>query len=174
MNNKGVRTEGIEEISKMTLENLLMEKFRELQLAREAGEPAYFDALSQSIEILLKASPNAYTDLMSIKEEMQKELEQEYTNIQNAASQAQDEIYRKSILETRIEEADWLFRITYEEFLIEIFQKNQLIGIASSEVPRDLLPNEEPQEIVEQEELDTEPKGKKRLRIGKPKLMKQQ
>jgi len=173
MNRKGVKVEGIEEVSQMTLENLLMEKFRELQLAREAGEAEYFDALSQSIEVLLKASPKAYNDLMAIKNEMQKELEEEYINISNDASRAPDEIYRQNILERRVGEADWLFRITYEESLIEVMQKNHIISMISSELPEVI--QTEPEEDQEQEEISIEaPKSKKRLRIGKPKLMKQQ
>jgi hypothetical protein len=174
---KSVKPEDIGEVSQVTLENLLMEKFRELQLAREAGEPEYFDALSQSIEILLKAHPKAYNDLMTVKEEMQKELEEEYMNIQNDASRAQDEIYRQHMLETRVGEADWLFRITYEESLIEVMQKNNIIGMMSSELPEIIPEIEQFEEEIpeESEEMTIEaPKPRRKLKIGKPRLMKQQ
>jgi len=173
MKKDGVRVEGIEEVTQLSLENLLLEKFRNLQLAREAGDAQYFDSLSQSIEVLLKANPIAYKDLMAIKEEMQQELEQEYINITNDANKAPDEIYRQHILESRVEEADWLYRITYEETLIEIFQKNNIIGMVSSEIPEAVSIEEEPEEP--EEELDIKPpSSKKRLKIGKPKLMRQQ
>ena len=173
MYKQGVKVDDIEQMTQLTLENLLMEKFRELQLAREAGDPDYFDAISQSIEILLKASPNAYNDFMTIKAEMDQELEQEYINIQNDASKAQDEIYRQHILDSRTAEADWIYRITYEESLIEVFQKNGLIGLFSSEAPH-IEPIVEPQTQPEEQEEQEESSKKKKLKIGKPKLIRQQ
>jgi len=165
----------VEAIDKMTLENLLMEKFRVLQLAREEGQPDLFDSVSQSIEILLKASPYAYDELMKIKEEMSQELEKEYINIQNDANKAQDEIYRQHILESRVDEADWIFRITYEETLIEVFQKYRIIGFMTTETPKVVEEAEyEPEEENDEEEMTIEePKKKKKLKVRKPKLMRQ-
>jgi len=172
-----MKGEAIEDVSQLTLENLLMEKFRELQRAREAGDAEFFDNFSTSLEILLKASPKAYNDLMAIKEEMQQELEEEYMNIQQDASQAQDEIYRQHMLESRMQEADWLYRITYEEVLIEIMQKNRIIGtIMPKEIPEPLP--EEP--IQEYEPVPQQQEPKQQLQINppvkknKPKLMRQQ
>jgi len=187
MNRKGMIAEGVEDITRLTLENLLMEKFRVLQLCREEGDADVFDSVSQSIEILLKASPYAYADLMKIKQEMQKELEEEYKNIESDANKTQDEIYRKHLIDSRVEEAEWIYRITYEEVLVEIFQKNQLIASLIYDEPTDVqdvdviqeYEEEQPQEEQEpQEELTIDApekrKNKKRIKVRRPKLMRQQ
>jgi len=169
---KGMKAEGIEEIAQITLENLLMEKFRELQLARETGDAGYFDTVSQSIEVLMKACPVAYNDLMVEKSEMVEELQKEYAEIEKYASTAPDEIYKQHILETRVSEADWLFRITYEELLVEVMQKNQIIGVISPGVPEIMSEEEEPQEFVAEEEDEIKIEKPQKMKVKKPKLLK--
>ena len=50
-----------------TLEDRLAHKFDDLQVAREDHQDGLFDEISKSIEVLMKAVPQAFEDLMRNK-----------------------------------------------------------------------------------------------------------
>lgn len=115
-----------------TLEDRLSHKFDFLQECRENEDPAGFDQVARSIEVLLKGVPKAYDELMSIKEEMEEDLAEEYEDLSREASQARDEISRDIIINRRSGQADWEFRLLYEEEIMDVMQKHDLINIRST------------------------------------------
>lgn len=155
----------------VTLEETIFEKFNILQMAREEGDGEIFDSMSKSIEVLMMAVPDAKEELLSIKDEMENELGKEYQKIQYRAQRAQDDISKQYILDNKVAEADWTFRVTYEEIIMEVLMKYNL-------VPFKYPPTSEGEiELPEEEaepEPEPEPEKKKKLRVKKPKLLRKE
>ena len=110
-----------------TLEDRLAHKFDDLQIAREDHQTALFDEIARSIEVLFKGVPEAHKELMKEKSELDKDLQEELYAIEEEAKIAKDEIHRQSIYNSRGFKAMWDYREVYEEIIIEVMQKYQLI-----------------------------------------------
>lgn len=145
-----------------TIEERLASKFDDLQVAREDRNALYFDEFGRSIEILLKANQRAYQEFNAEKEEMSEDLNRKYQEIQRTMNNAPDSITRQTIGNMGFQEADWLFRETYEELIMDILIKYDLVPSAQlvkthatvlKEKPRDQTGPEEQKETqpVQQE-----------------------
>ena len=118
-----------EQIFGRTLEDRLANKFDDLQIAREDHQPDLFDEIAKSIEVLLKALPDAFNELMYEKSELDKDLEEETKFIGRQASMAVDDIDRQAIYQSRGFKAMWEYREVYEEVIMEVLQKYHLIPV---------------------------------------------
>jgi len=159
-----------------TLEGRLAKKFDDLQMAREYRDPNAFDEIGRSIEVLFKAIPKAYEELMEEKEDLGTELEEVFADIQERADGANDIITKETMLSNQSYQAQWAYRESYEELIIEKLQKFDLIPInnpkyASIESDGTVAVEEpeEDKEVVEVEEVEEELKPKKKPKM-KPKL----
>lgn len=117
---------------KYVLEDRLAQKFDDLQVSREDRQPELFDEVAKSIEVLLRAVPDAYNDLMEEKETLNNDLYEEVNKIEQEAANAQDEIYRQAILQNKGFTAQWDYREVYEEIIIGVMQKHGLIPMMRS------------------------------------------
>lgn len=159
-----------------TLEGRFARKFDDLQMAREMRNPTAFDELGRSIEILFKAIPRLYTELIEEKEKLDAELETVFEEIQERAESANDVVSREAILNNRSYQAQWAYRESYEELLIDLLQKYGLISIknpkySSIESDASTAVTEEPEEIESIEKEEEKPKKKpKKKSKKKPKL----
>jgi len=115
------------EAKNRTLEDILLEKFEMLQLTRENRNDAVFDEISKSIEILLRAVPDAYGQLMQERREMDLELETELRNVEQKAIRAPDKIASDAILNKESYAVLWEYREVYEEVIIDIMQQHNLM-----------------------------------------------
>jgi len=135
-----------------TLEERLTLKFDELQEAREDNNLGLFDEIAKSIEILFKGLPTAYNMLMQAKNE----LEQQVTIAKNEtlmkANQAQDEISKQHIIKKEFYDLEQEQRDLYEEIIMEVLQRYNLILFKSISTPESYAPYEEPELIPEQSE----------------------
>ena len=172
-----------------TLENRLAYKFDLLQRAREEQDGNMFDSFAQSIEVLLRARKDVYDDLMIIKSRMVENLKQSYAYIDQQARNAPNVITGEAIVKQYTEEVDWQFREDYEEVLIDIMAKYDLIPnaikepamiqpIKSSvldkkvEVPEYIKEMEEEKKVVGNENSEVIQKSEQQKRRGRPpKLM---
>lgn len=160
-----------------TLEGRLARKFDDLQMAREMRNPTAFDELGRSIEVLFKAVPRLYDELMEEKDELDEELDTVFADIQQRAENANDVVSRDAIMNNQSYQAQWAYRETYEELLIEKLQKYGLISIKNPkysmiESDASTAVVEEPEEVEvepEEEEEEEKPKPKPKSK-KKPKL----
>jgi len=113
-----------------TIEEQIANKFSDLQIAREDKNALYFDEFGKSIEILLKANQRAYQEFNAEKEQMVSDLEQQYQEIKIRMNNAPDSISRQVIGNQGYQEADWIFRETYEELIMDILIKYDLVPSA--------------------------------------------
>jgi len=118
-----------EKPSGSTLEERLAYKFDGLQLSREERNHELFDEIAKSIEILMKGLPEAYEELTALKEELIKGLNEELKSIEEEASMATDNIQREFITNQKSYGIKWEFREIYEELIMEVLQKFDLILI---------------------------------------------
>ena len=144
------------EAKNRTLEDILLEKFEMLQLTRENRNDAVFDEISKSIEILLRAVPDAYEQLMHERQEMDVELDDELQNVERRASQAQDRIDADAILNKESYAVLWEYREVYEEVIIDIMQQHNLMPKRNVILGGFSRPNE-----VEEEQPPEQPEQKK-------------
>jgi len=159
-----VKPEEEKPIISRTLEDRLADKFDALQAAREERNHVLFDEIARSIEILLKAIPDAYNQLMVEKAELDKDLVEQLAYIEQQATAAPNQIYRDAILNNESFVAQWDYRETYEEIVIELLQRAKLVPIRQ-QVYGEIQPIEEsPAEIPEQPEQQEQPKPKLSLR----------
>jgi len=150
-----------------SLEDRLARKFDELQISRENHMPELFDELAKSLEVLMKAVPDAYEELMTEKQKLDKELEKEEQDTMLQAQMSRDEISKEFIISKRMTDAMWEYREIYEEIIIEILQKYDLISIRkfSSSMMSDydsevqMQPYEQPQQ-QQYQNPPTQKKGK--------------
>jgi len=112
-----------------SLEDRLARKFDELQLARETRNHIAFDEIAKSIEVLLKSIPTAHKDLTKQKDELEEDLDSIIQEIENKANNALDQISQEAILNNEGFSAEWDYRETYEEVIMEVLQKYDLIPI---------------------------------------------
>lgn len=110
-----------------TLEDRLAHKFDDLQMAREDHQADLFDEIAKSIEVLMKAVPRAFEELMGYKQELNDDLDDETQAIEQEASYARDEIHKQAIYQSRGFKAMWDYREVYEEVIMEVMQKYKLI-----------------------------------------------
>jgi len=144
-----------------TLEDILLSKFETLQLTRESRNDAVFDEIAKSIEILLRAVPDAYQQLMREKDEMDSELEEELYRVKQKANHAKDQIDADSIFNKESYVVLWEYREVYEELIIDIMQQHNLMpkrnivlgGFSSQPEQKEI---EEP-EIVEEPQEEKKP-----------------
>ena len=113
--------------TKHLLEDRLAQKFDDLQLAREERVPHLFDEIGRSIEVLLRAVPQAYQELAFERQQLDAELEEAIYEIYRQASQAPDPIYRDAIVNNKSSAAEWEYREAYEEIIIDVLQKHGLV-----------------------------------------------
>lgn len=119
------------EVVVRTLEDRLANKFDMLQLAREQRNDIIFDEIARSIEVLLKAVPDAYKLLMEEKKNLDKDLEDKSQDIQKRAENAQNKITADAIISNEGFILEWDYREVYEELVIELLQQFKLIPIRS-------------------------------------------
>jgi len=112
-----------------TLEEGLYKKFGELQIAREDKSPAMFDEIAKSIEVRLIAVPGAHNELMEVKKAMRGILYREKEKILQEASNSIDVINRQKYLNQENYEVEWEFRDIYEEQIMWVMQKYQLVSM---------------------------------------------
>jgi hypothetical protein len=145
-----------EKIFGQTLEDRLAHKFNELQEARENRQSELFDEIAKSIEVLLKGVPDAYSDLMKEKTELNRDLEVETRDIQSEVSFARDDIHKQAIWEKRGYKAMWDYREVYEEVIMDTFQKYQLVTIRRPQKSFLLRPDDVPPNVLQQMNLTPE------------------
>lgn len=147
-----------------TLEERLADKFDYLQVAREEksidGSDIAFDEIAKSIEILMKAMPEAYQYLMDQKKVLDDNFIEERDDIVREANAARDGISREVIFGRRMEVAKWDYREIYEEILMDVMQAFQLVDMkrpsSVSIIPSSRPEEPEPQAQKEavQQQLD--------------------
>jgi len=157
----------------LSLEDRLARKFDDLQIAREIRNPTAFDEIARSIEILFKAIPNVYDNLMEEKQELDNDIMEVFTAIEEKATNALDNISKQAIIQNESYSAEWEYRETYEEIIIELLQKYKLIPMKSpsyatieSKESTAIEPNEEIEEEIEEVSPIPQPKQEEK----KPKL----
>jgi len=149
--------ESIKESS--SLEDRLTRKFDDLQLARETRNHVAFDEISKSIEVLFKAVPKAHKDLMEEKKTLDEDLEEILGAIEEKAVNALDKITQQAIIENEGFSAQWEYRELYEEIIIELLQKYDLIPMKSpSYAEIESIPEEKEEKVVE---IEPEPEPEK-------------
>jgi len=134
----------------ITLEDRLLDKFDDLQIAREDGQQGLFDEIVKSIEVLFKGLPPAYNDLMEAKQLLNKELSEEYKKLQQEAMNAKDDIDRQVLLNQKSIKLQWEYRDTYEEIIMEVLQGYILIRFESNLTSEAYNKYEEPEVVEEQ------------------------
>ena len=151
-----------------TLDERLADKFDLMQIAREEHNAALFDEFSKSIEILLKGTPRAYQEYNATKQSMVNDLNEQYQSIEAKVNNAPDALTRDHMGRSLLSNAEWTFRETLEEVLMELFEKYDLIPMASPP-PADIrdATQEESEQYEEKHEPQPQPEPKK-----KPKLLK--
>ena len=163
-----------------TLVDRLAAKFDILQLAREERNAPVFDEVSRSIEILLKGRPTAYNTLIQEKNDMYQDLQHEYEIIRQRAQLARDVINEKKFFDDNVESAGWEFRFAYEEVVMEIFEKFNLIRDLNYGQPSVDVVSEKPvvkaepvrEEVEEEPKKQEQPEGSLRDRLRKKKELK--
>lgn len=118
------------------LEDRLADKFDLLQLAREQGMGDLFDQYSRSLEVLLTAHPRAYQEFNAEKDEMVADLNRAYEQIRSMMEKAPDALTRDHFARTNQNKVDWEFRNLYEETMMGILSKYNLIPIREHNVTR--------------------------------------
>jgi len=149
-----------------TLEELLANKFHDLQLAREDKNALYFDEFSRSIEILLRANHRAFQEFNAEKTEMDEDLRQEYLKIQNEMNSTSDSITRQVVGSQKLNEVDWEYRKAYEELVMDTLIKYDLIPSAQLVAQTEEVYQENPTQPKAQPQpkpIQQEPKKKPRL-----------
>lgn len=150
-----------ERFESTTLEDRLAKKFDELQVARERKESSIIDEYTRSIEVLLRAVPDAFEELMREKERLNRMLNEESHSVMMEAQASRDEISREYIVQTRMEKAMWDYRELYEEVIIEVLLKYGLIAIRKEkpsviqgfeETPQPVMQDYQQDEVVYQRE----------------------
>lgn len=154
-----------------TLEDRLADKFDALQMAREQKNSFLFDETTRSIETLLIAVPGAYNQLMGEKKSLDEDKTKINNDIEHRAINAEDKIKEQYIRNVEGYQAEWEYRETYEEVLMEIMAVWSLITIESKEY-EELLPSiveEQPAPIQPPQPVEPmrQPKGKPKLSIRK-------
>lgn len=147
-----------------TLESRLAEKFDDLQLAREQraveGMGSMFDELIKSIEVLMKGKPDAYQELLLYKQELERTYIEERNTVYVEAANYRDEVSQHIFLDRKINEARWEFRELYEEIIMDIMQKYQLIDMKHPSqiaiVPSQTQPEQQYQQYQEPQESETQ------------------
>lgn len=110
-----------------TLEERIAERFDDLQHAREEQDGPSFDALVRTIEVLLMGRPEVYQELMYYKNDLGAALKSRYQEIQKAADNAEDIVQHDAILKKYGKEAEWNFRERYEEIMMQMMTKGNLV-----------------------------------------------
>ena len=139
--------------TKHLLEDRLAQKFDDLQLAREERVPHLFDEIGRSIEVLLRAVPQAYQELAFERQQLDAELEEAIYEIYRQASQAPDPIYRDAIVNNKSSAAEWEYREAYEEIIIDVLQKHGLVTMmrtARSQLESTPQPQQQPIQNTQQ------------------------
>ena len=151
-----------------SLEDRLAEKFDALQISRENKQAFLFDEICKSIEVLLIAVPGAYNQLMSEKKKLNHDKEKIDADIEYRAVNAEDKIKQNYIRSTEGFQAEWEYRETYEEILMEIMTVWSLITIESVDYA-ELIPDipEPPEPIQQPKPVTEEPRKKPKLSINK-------
>jgi len=148
-----------------TLEERIAERFDDLQHAREEQDGPSFDALVRTIEVLLMGRPEVYQELMYYKNDLGTALKSRYQEIQKAADNAEDIVQHDAILKKYGQEAEWSFRERYEEIMMQMMTKGNLVVYTNP--PRVRIqqqPQSQPEDNLETDEsnvsIEKEPEPK--------------
>lgn len=161
----------IEEKGEMgkTLEDRLAFKFDEMQMSREQRNHLLFDEIARSIEILLRAVPNVYTQYIAEKTELDKDKALLDMEIEDRVRNAPDKITAGYIQNVEGYQNEWEYRETLEEYIMELLSMWKLVVTRQEDYARiEPAPQETPTEKVAEVEFIDEPEIKKpRLSIKK-------
>lgn len=124
------------------MEDRLAHKFDDLQMSREDHQAGLFDQVARSIEVLMKGVPEAHSELIHQKELLDRDLEEETLDIEREASYAKNEIHRDAIYQSRGFKAMWDYREVYEEIIMEVMQKYNLIPMRKPQESQFASPSE--------------------------------
>jgi len=113
-----------------TAEEFIWHKVNYLQEARESGDGAIFDEVMNSVEKLFRAFPKAHQELMAIKQQLDAVYFREKENIIREADRSRDVINRQNYIENESNDLDWEYRNMYEEAIIDVMQKQNLIPMS--------------------------------------------
>lgn len=118
-------------LTQKTMEQRIMEKFDELQIAREhkreQGADVAFDELSQSIETLFFYEPKIYDELMKKKKVINDGLLKEKELLQKKVDIADDDIARQLIWTQGYLDMSWEYRELLEELYMRIIIDGGLV-----------------------------------------------
>jgi len=131
-----------EKIRPITIEDRLAIKFDDLQVAREDRVHDLFDEIVKSIEVLFKALPNAYNELMEEKRKLNIELQKELLALREEANQARDDIDKQKLINEKSYRLHWEYRDIIEEIIMEVMQKNNLVIFGISLTPAEVEPKQ--------------------------------
>jgi len=131
------------EIALRMLEDRLADKFDLLQMAREQRNHIVFDEIGRSIEVLLRAIPQAYNSLMEQKEVLDGSLNEQLAEIEERAENAPNKIAADSIRSNEAFQAQWDYREVYEEILIDLMQTFKLVPVRYGVLGEMIAPEEE-------------------------------
>ena len=146
-----------EKNTKHLLEDRLAQKFDDLQLAREERIPGLFDEITRSIEVLLRAVPQAYQDLQFERHSLDAELNDAEYQIQMEASRAQDSIHRQVIIESKSNAVEWEYREALEETIIDVLQKHGLVSMTRTVRSQLEMPQPQTQQIQPEPQMQPQP-----------------
>jgi len=160
-----------------TLEDRLADKFDLLQMSREQRNNIAFDEVARSIEVLLKAIPDAYNLLMIEKNELDKDLDEKLDDIERRADSAGSKIQADAIRSNESFMVQWDYREVYEEVIIELLQQFKLIPIRNPIYGSIESVQEEPIEPIQEPPVQSPPPQqlaqKPKLSIRKEKVSKE-
>ena len=118
-------------LEEKSIEQRIMDKFEQLQAAREArgqeGAGQAFDEFQHSIEILLTAHPDAYSNYEEEMTKLEKDRTEAIKEIQKVVSTKSDVIYQQHTLSQEMNKLDWDYREIVESIIMRILNDYHLI-----------------------------------------------
>lgn len=113
-----------------TAEEFIWHKVNYLQEARETGDGEIYDEVLNSVEKLFRAFPKAHQEMLAMKQQLDAVYYREKENIIREADRSRDVINRENYISEQSNDLDWEYRNLYEEAIIDLMQKHNLIPMS--------------------------------------------
>jgi len=119
-----------------TLEEKVSEIYFDMQIAREESMYIMFNQLARSIELLLLFKPKAHKELMEKKSKIEADMDEAKSRLLDNVLKASDSISKKLIEDKGNSAIDNAFMNDYEEALVKILVKHNIMGFNEQQQPR--------------------------------------
>ena len=137
-----------------TLEILLVRRVEKLLEAIDIGNGILFDEIVETVEMLLRQKPPLYNMIIYNKQQIYNQTKDLVDKTNMIATQARNEIQRRSFMESELSGIEWDARKDYLEVIITVLSNYNILE-STIDLPAELEQYDEPE--VEEEEPEPEP-----------------